>query len=193
MRSLSASWLPLTSDKSQATSIICSPVARSGQIKSAQTPNAHSAFGQILFAHLFYLPLDNIPISEYNAGMARLPTTSDVFNAIAEPQRREILSLLTTGERSVNDLVEALGLKQPQVSKHLKVLRAVGLVSVREVGQQRLYRLNAQGLKPIYDWVTPFERLWHERLDRLDAYLKQLQSAEKEAGKEEEEKNVEQS
>jgi DNA-binding transcriptional ArsR family regulator len=183
----------LTSDKSQATSIICSPVARSGQIKSAQTPNAHSAFGQILFAHLFYLPLDNIPISEYNAGMARLPTTSDVFNAIAEPQRREILSLLTTGERSVNDLVEALGLKQPQVSKHLKVLRAVGLVSVREVGQQRLYRLNAQGLKPIYDWVTPFERLWHERLDRLDAYLKQLQSAEKEAGKEEEEKNVEQS
>jgi DNA-binding transcriptional ArsR family regulator len=193
MRSLSASWLPLTSDKSQATSIICFPVARRGQIKSAQTPNAHSAFGQILFAHLFYLPLDNIPISEYNAGMARLPTTSDVFNAIAEPQRREILSLLTTGERSVNDLVEALGLKQPQVSKHLKVLRAVGLVSVREVGQQRLYRLNAQGLKPIYDWVTPFERLWHERLDRLDAYLKQLQSAEKEAGKEEEEKNVEQS
>ena len=78
--------------------------------------------------------------------MARLPTTSDVFNAIAEPQRREILSLLTTGERSVNDLVEALGLKQPQVSKHLKVLRAVGLVSVREVGQQRIYRLNAQGL-----------------------------------------------
>jgi DNA-binding transcriptional ArsR family regulator len=149
--------------------------------------------GRFLFAHLFYLPLDNIPISEYNAGMARLPTTSDVFNAIAEPQRREILSLLTTGERSVNDLVEALGLKQPQVSKHLKVLRAVGLVSVREVGQQRLYRLNAQGLKPIYDWVTPFERLWHERLDRLDAYLKQLQSAEKEAGKEEEEKNVEQS
>jgi DNA-binding transcriptional ArsR family regulator len=193
MRSLSASWLPLTSDKSQATSTICSPVARRGQIKSAQTPNAHSAFGQILFAHLFCLPLDNIPISEYNADMARLPTTSDVFNAIAEPQRREILSLLTTGERSVNDLVEALGLKQPQVSKHLKVLRAVGLVSVREVGQQRLYRLNAQGLKPIYDWVTPFERLWHERLDRLDAYLKQLQSAEKEAGKEEEEKNVEQS
>jgi DNA-binding transcriptional ArsR family regulator len=125
--------------------------------------------------------------------MARLPTTSDVFNAIAEPQRREILMLLTTGERSVNDLVEALGLRQPQVSKHLKVLRAVGLVSVREVGQQRFYRLNAEGLKPIYDWVTPFERLWRERLDRLDAYLKQLQSAKKSTEKQEEKDDVDQS
>jgi DNA-binding transcriptional ArsR family regulator len=108
--------------------------------------------------------------------MARLPTTSDVFNAIAEPQRREILSLLAQGERSVNEMVEALGLKQPQVSKHLRVLRQVGLVSVREAGQQRFYRLNSERLKPIYDWVKPFEQLWSERFDRLADYLNELQN-----------------
>jgi DNA-binding transcriptional ArsR family regulator len=108
--------------------------------------------------------------------MARLPTTSDVFNAIAEPQRREILNLLAQGELSVNEIVAALRLKQPQVSKHLRVLRAVGLVSVREVGQQRLYRLNSDRLKPVSDWVKPFERLWSERFDRLADYLNELQN-----------------
>ena len=91
-----------------------------------------------------------------------MATTSDVFNAVAEPQRRRILNLLAQGERSVNEMAELLDLKQPQVSKHLRVLRKVGLVSVRETGQQRLYRLKGEGLKPIHDWVTPFEHLWME-------------------------------
>jgi DNA-binding transcriptional ArsR family regulator len=108
--------------------------------------------------------------------MARLSTTSDVFNAIAEPQRREILDLLAQGEHSVNDIAKALGLKQPQVSKHLRVLRAVGLVSVREAGQQRFYQLNSGRLKPIHDWVKPFEHLWNERFDRLADYLNELQN-----------------
>ena len=107
--------------------------------------------------------------------MALRPTTSDVFNAIAEPQRREILSLLAQGERSVNEIVEALGLKQPQVSKHLRVLREVGLVSVREVAQQRFYQINSTGLKPVHDWVKPFEQLWNERFDRLAEYLNESQ------------------
>ncbi|WP_052560837.1 ArsR/SmtB family transcription factor [Gemmata sp. SH-PL17] len=111
--------------------------------------------------------------------MARSPTTSDAFNAVAEPRRRDILDLLAHGERSVNDLVAALKLTQPQVSKHLGVLREVGLVSVREAGRQRYYALNAAGLKPIHDWVKVYERLWNERLDRLDQYLKELQSQEK--------------
>jgi DNA-binding transcriptional ArsR family regulator len=111
--------------------------------------------------------------------MARLATTSDVFNAIAEPQRREILTLLAQGERSVNDIVAALGLKQPQVSKHLRVLREVGLVSVREAGQQRFYKINSAGLKPVHDWVKPFEQLWGGRFDRLADYLNELQTQEK--------------
>ncbi len=111
--------------------------------------------------------------------MARLATTSDVFNAVAEPQRRAILTLLAQGERSVNDTAESLGLKQPQASKHLRVLRQVGLVSVRGAGQQRLYRLNSEGLRPIHEWVAPFAQLWQERLDQLDAYLSELQKEEK--------------
>jgi DNA-binding transcriptional ArsR family regulator len=110
--------------------------------------------------------------------MARLATTTDVFNAVAEPQRRAILDLLAQGERPVNDIVDALDLKQPQVSKHLRVLREVGLVSVREAGQQRLYRLNGERLKPIHDWVSSFERCWNERLDRLSDYLDELQTQE---------------
>jgi len=110
--------------------------------------------------------------------MARLATTSDVFNAVAEPQRRQILNLLAQGERSVNEIVEALGLKQPQVSKHLRVLKQVGLVNVRGAGQQRLYKLNSQGLKPIHEWVTPFEQFWNERFDRLDEFLQELQKKE---------------
>ncbi|HJZ58425.1 MAG TPA: metalloregulator ArsR/SmtB family transcription factor [Gemmataceae bacterium] len=111
--------------------------------------------------------------------MARSPTTSDAFNAVAEPRRRQILDLLARGERPVNDVVAALGLAQPQVSKHLKVLKQVGLVRVRVSGRQRLYRLNAGRLKPIHDWVKSFERFWTERLDRLDEYLHQLQGKEK--------------
>ena len=110
--------------------------------------------------------------------MARAATTSDVFNAVAEPQRRDILNLLAHGERSVNEIAEALGAKQPQVSKHLRVLKEVGLVNMREVGRQRLYRLNGSALKPIYDWVTPFAHVWNERLDRLADYLNQVQKEE---------------
>ena len=99
--------------------------------------------------------------------MARSATTSDVFNAIAEVQRRQVLDLLAGGERSVNDIAAALGIRQPQASKHLRVLKEVGLVSVRGSGQQRLYRLNGAGLKPIHDWTTTFERYWEESFDRF--------------------------
>ena len=111
--------------------------------------------------------------------MARSPTTSDAFNAVAEPRRRQILDLLAQGERPVNDVVASLGLAHPQVSKHLKVLKAVGLVSVRGSGRQRLYRLNGDRLKPIHDWVKTFERFWTESLDRLADYLHELQAQEK--------------
>lgn len=99
--------------------------------------------------------------------MARAPTTSDAFNAVAEPRRRQILELLAGGERPVGDVVAALGLAQPQVSKHLRTLREVGLVTVRGAGQQRLYRLNAERLKPIHDWVRTFEPFWEHQLDRI--------------------------
>jgi DNA-binding transcriptional ArsR family regulator len=106
--------------------------------------------------------------------MARAATTADAFNAVAEPRRREILDLLAGGERAVNELVELLGLTQPQVSKHLRVLREVGLVDVREEGRQRLYTLNGPALKPIHDWVSDYERTWSERFDRLDVVLEEL-------------------
>jgi DNA-binding transcriptional ArsR family regulator len=114
-------------------------------------------------------------ISAYSCGMARAATTADAFNAVAEPRRREILDLLAGGERPVNDLVRELGLAQPQVSKHLRVLREVGAVDVRGAGRQRLYRLNGAALKPIHDWVRDYERFWTERFDRLDAVLDDLQ------------------
>jgi DNA-binding transcriptional ArsR family regulator len=110
--------------------------------------------------------------------MARAATTADAFNAVAEPRRRQILDALATGERPVNDLVRVLGLAQPQVSKHLRVLREVGAVDVREQGRQRLYRLNGQALKPIHDWVQEYERTWTERFDRLDAVLEDLKQKE---------------
>jgi DNA-binding transcriptional ArsR family regulator len=110
--------------------------------------------------------------------MARAATTADAFNAVAEPRRREILDVLAAGERPVNDLVRALGLPQPQVSKHLRVLREVGAVDVREDGRRRLYRLNGEALKPIHDWVKPFEELWSERFDQLDAVLEELKQKE---------------
>ena len=106
--------------------------------------------------------------------MARAATTADAFNAVAEPRRREILDLLAGGERPVNDLVALLGLAQPLVSKHLRVLREVGLVDVRGDGRQRMYRLNAGPLKPIYDWIRPYEEAWSQRFDRLDTVLEEL-------------------
>jgi len=114
--------------------------------------------------------------------MARAATTADAFNAVAEPRRRQILDVLAAGERPVNDLVVQLGLAQPQVSKHLRVLREVGAVEVREAGRQRLYRLNGAALKPIHDWVKEYERLWSERFDELDVVLEQLQEKEAEDG-----------
>ncbi len=112
--------------------------------------------------------------------MARSATTSDVFNAVAEPRRREIIDLLARGgEWSVNDIATALHLQQPQASKHLRVLREVGLVTVRGSGQQRFYSLSPAGLQPIHDWVKTFERFWNESFDRLAEYLKELQAKEK--------------
>ncbi len=110
--------------------------------------------------------------------MARAATTTDAFNAVAEPRRREILDVLAGGERSVNDLVELLNLAQPLVSKHLRVLREVGLVDVRDAGRQRLYRLNGHALKPIHDWVQTYAWSWSQRFDRLDAVLDELKEKE---------------
>ena len=110
--------------------------------------------------------------------MARAATTTDAFNAVAEPRRRQILDVLAGGERRVNDLVALLGLPQPQVSKHLKVLREVGLVRVREEGRERIYRLEGEPLKPIHDWVKNYERMWSERFDALEEVLEELKSKE---------------
>ena len=110
--------------------------------------------------------------------MARAATTADTFNAVAEPRRRAILDVLADGERSVNDLVAELGLAQPQVSKHLRVLREVGAVDVRDEGRRRLYRINGEALKQIHDWVVSFEQLWTERFDRLDDVLEDLKREE---------------
>lgn len=112
--------------------------------------------------------------------MARLSTTTDVFNAIAEPQRRAILELLTQGELSVNEIANALDLNQPQASKHLRVLHEVELVDVRREGRQRIYELQSDSLKPIHEWVRQFEQFWSARFDRLDTYLQTLQADETE-------------
>jgi DNA-binding transcriptional ArsR family regulator len=114
--------------------------------------------------------------------MARAATTADAFNAVAEPRRRQILDLLARGERPVTDLVERIGIAQPQVSKHLRVLREVGLVRVRDEGRQRIYRLDARRLKPIHDWVGRYEDMWSERYDRLDAVLEELKREERRHG-----------
>jgi DNA-binding transcriptional ArsR family regulator len=106
--------------------------------------------------------------------MSRAATTTDAFNAVAEPRRRQILDLLAGGERPVGDLVRALELAQPQVSKHLRVLREVGAVDVREDGRRRLYRVNGHALKPIHDWVKTYERSWSDRFDQLDVVLEEL-------------------
>jgi DNA-binding transcriptional ArsR family regulator len=110
--------------------------------------------------------------------MARAATTTDAFNAVAEPRRRLLLDLLADGERSVNELVELSELTQPQVSKHLKVLREVEIVEVRDAGRQRLYRCNGQALKPIHDWISGYERMWNERYDVLESVLDTLKREE---------------
>ena len=112
--------------------------------------------------------------------MARAATTTDAFNAVDEPRRRQILDVLAGGERPVNDLVEELGLAQPQVSKHLKVLREVGLVEVRDEGRRRMYRLNGDPLRSIHEWVKGYERMWSERFEALDEVLEELQQEEEE-------------
>ena len=119
-----------------------------------------------------------MPIWVYVSPMARTATTADVFNAVAEPQRRAILDALAVGERPVGELVRELALAQPQVSKHLRVLREVGAVEVREAGRQRLYRVNGPALKPIHDWVRGYERSWSDRFDALDAVLEELKERE---------------
>ncbi len=106
--------------------------------------------------------------------MARTPTTHDPFNAVAEPKRRQLIQAMGAQELPVNEIVDRLGWNQPSVSKHLGVLKQVGLVSERRVGRQRLYRVNAERLKPIFDWVTPFEKYWSERFERLDHVLKKM-------------------
>lgn len=111
--------------------------------------------------------------------MARAATTTDAFNAVAEPRRRQLLDAIVGGEHSVNDIVAGLGWPQPLVSKHLRVLREVGLVDVRDDGRQRLYRLNASVLKPIFDWVKGYEQLWSKRFEQLDAVLAELMDGER--------------
>src|SRR2546421_7535893 len=110
-----------------------------------------------------------MPISEYNSAMARAATTSDVFNAIAEQQRREILVLLRAGEGPVTELAQELGMTQPGASKHLRVLREVGLVRDRKAGKQRLYGLDARGLRPVHEWTGGVGRVWGGRVDRAGA------------------------
>jgi DNA-binding transcriptional ArsR family regulator len=110
--------------------------------------------------------------------MARTPTTYDPFNAVAEPKRRKIIEAMGVRELSVNQIVELLGWPQPMVSKHLSVLKKVGLLRERREGRQRLYRVDMEKLKPIHDWVTPFEQYWSERFERLDKVLQNMQEKE---------------
>lgn len=114
--------------------------------------------------------------------MARAATTSDVFNAIAEPQRRKILTLLKHNELSVSGVADELGLKQPATSKHLRVLREVGLVHVQQLGKRRVYGLDAGGLRKIHDWTGGFEEFWLQSFDRLNEYVKTLQEGTKDHG-----------
>jgi DNA-binding transcriptional ArsR family regulator len=116
-----------------------------------------------------------MPISEYDGRVARSSTTSDVFNAIAEAHRREVLDALMTGEKAVGEIVRELSMSQPQVSKHLRVLSEVGLVRCRAEGRRRLYRLEPARLRPLHQWLAKYEQAWNDRLDRMDDYLKELQ------------------
>lgn len=107
--------------------------------------------------------------------MARASTTSDVFNAVADVHRRQILDALISGEKPVGAIVRDLSLSQPQVSKHLRVLSEVGLVRCRAEGRRRLYRLEPACLRPLQEWMTKYERAMNDRLDRMDDYLNELQ------------------
>jgi DNA-binding transcriptional ArsR family regulator len=107
--------------------------------------------------------------------VARASTTSDVFNAVADRHRREILDALLTGEKAVGTIVDDLSMSQPQVSKHLRVLSEVGLVACRAQGRRRLYRLEPAHLRPLHDWVARYEQMMNDRLDRMDDYLNRLQ------------------
>ncbi len=111
--------------------------------------------------------------------MARSSTTSDVFNAIAEGHRREVLDALIAGEKAVGDIVNDLSMSQPQVSKHLRVLSEVGLVRCRAEGRRRLYRLEPTRLRPFHEWLAKYEQAWNDRMDRMDDYLKELQQGER--------------
>src|SRR3954452_8827929 len=119
-----------------------------------------------------------MPIWEYIGVVARSSTTSDVFNAIAEARRREILDVLITGEKAVGTIVADLSMSQPQVSKHLRVLSEVGLVRCRAVGRRRLYRLDPDRLRPFHEWLAKYEQAMNDRLDRVDDYLRELQEHE---------------
>ena len=116
-----------------------------------------------------------MPTSEYDGTVARSPTTSDVFNAVAEARRREILDSLIAGEKTVGTIVNDLAMSQPQVSKHLRVLSEVGLVRCRADGRRRLYRLEPARLRPFHEWLAKYEQAVNDRLDRLGDYLKELQ------------------
>jgi DNA-binding transcriptional ArsR family regulator len=116
-----------------------------------------------------------MPLSEYDAAVARSSTTLDVFNAMGEARRREILDTLISGEKAVGTIVDDLSLSQPQVSKHLRVLSEVGLVKSRAEGRRRLYSLQPARLRPLHDWLLKYEQAWNERMDRMDDYLKELQ------------------
>jgi DNA-binding transcriptional ArsR family regulator len=116
-----------------------------------------------------------MPTSEYVCTVARSSTTSDVFNAIADAHRREVLDALITGEKAVGAIVDDLSMTQPQVSKHLRVLSEVGLVRCRADGRHRLYRLEPARLRPFNDWLAKYEQAWNDRLDRVEDYLKELQ------------------
>src|ERR1700689_527827 len=129
-----------------------------------------------------FFPLDIFLYRNILSLMPRAATTSDVFNAIAEPRRREIIDLLVNGkEHAVGDLVLRLRMPQPAVSKHLGVLRRVGVVSVSKRGQLRLYRLNAKELKPVHDWVKTYERFWTHQLDRIKERAEVKRNARKDA------------
>jgi DNA-binding transcriptional ArsR family regulator len=116
-----------------------------------------------------------MPISEYGRPMARSSTTSDVFNAIADGHRREVLDALIAGEKAVGEIVNDLSMSQPQVSKHLRVLSEVGLVMCRAEGRRRLYRLEPARLRPMREWLAAYEHAWNARMDRVDDYLNELQ------------------
>src|SRR6266480_497823 len=116
-----------------------------------------------------------MPITEYVRTVARSSTTSDVFNAVAEARRREILDALMAGEKTVGAIVNDLSMSQPQVSKHLRVLSEVGLVRCRAEGRRRLYRLEPVRLRPLQEWLVKYEQAWNDRLDRVDDYLQELQ------------------